>query len=189
VTGESPAPHFITWGRLHPRKRIDLALDCFALVHARHPQARFAIIGPDRGEQPALEAKTRALGLAEAVRFLGPADLPQITGYAADAAFFVQTSRFEGMGMAVVEAMQLGLVPLVTPVGEIGSYVADGGNGVWFTTPEEAAARIEALLADPQAFAAMREAAVRTWSGRALYRDEFLAACAEIAAMVGGPRS
>jgi glycosyltransferase involved in cell wall biosynthesis len=188
VTGERPAPHFVTWGRLHPRKRIGLALEFFACVHARHPDARFAIVGPDRGEQPMLEAKVAELGLGNAVRFMGPAKLSQIADHAAAAAFFVQTSRSEGMGMAVVEAMQLGLVPIVTPVGEIGSYVEDGRNGIWFTEADTACDRVDRLLADGEAFRAMSEAAAATWRDRPLYRDEFIGACSELAAKLDVPR-
>lgn len=187
VTGEHPAPHFITWGRLHPRKRIELALDFFALVHARHPDARFTIIGPDRGESAMLKAKTAALGLQDAVRFIGPADMEQIADHASASAFFVQTSRSEGMGMAVVEAMQLGLVPVVTPVGEIGTYVADGQNGIWFTSAQDAADKVERLLTDPATFRAMSQAATQVWQGLPLYRDEFLTACREITAKMPHP--
>lgn len=181
VTGDHPTPRFITWGRLHARKRIELALAFFALVHARHANARFIIIGPDRGERSMLEAKVTELGLAEAVVFAGPADRDAIVGQARDHSFFVQTSRFEGMGMAVVEAMQLGLVPVVTPVGEIATYVEDGVNGVWFTSPGQAMDRVEQLLADTDAYRAMSAAAARTWSAHPLYRDEFLAACDALA--------
>jgi glycosyltransferase involved in cell wall biosynthesis len=182
VTDSRPAPHFISWGRLHPRKRIGLALEFFACVHARHPGARFVIIGPDRGEQPMLEAKVAALGLNDAVQFVGPANLAQIARHAAAAAFFLQTSRSEGMGMAVVEAMQMGLVPVVTPVGEIGSYVDDGRNGIWFTEAEATCDRVDELLRDPAAFRAVSEAAAATWRDRPLYGDEFIGACAELAA-------
>lgn len=188
VTGMHPAPRFITWGRLHSRKRIELALDFFALVHARHPEARFMIIGPDRGERPMLEARVAAFGIVDAVQFVGAADMAHITAYARESAFFVQTSHAEGMGIAVVEAMQLGLVPVVTPVGEIGSYVEDGTNGIWFASPEAACDRVEALLTDPATFRTMSEAATLTWRDRALYRDEFLSACGELVANREPPR-
>jgi len=181
VSGEDPTPHFITWGRLHSRKRIELALDFFALIHARRPDARFIIIGPDRGEGSMLKAKAASLGLQDTVRFAGPADLDQIARDASRSAFFVQTSRAEGMGMAVVEAMQLGLVPVVTPVGEIGTYVEDGRNGVWFTSPQDALGKVERMLSDPASYRAMSLAATKTWQGQPLYRDEFLAACAQLA--------
>ena len=40
----------------------------------------------------------------------------------ANASFYLQTSKFEGFAMSVVESMMMGLVPVVTPVGEIGRY-------------------------------------------------------------------
>ena len=184
VTGDAPGPRFVTWGRLHPRKRIELALDFFALVHTRHPDARFTIVGPDRGQRAMLQAKAAALGVRDAVDFAGPGDIDRIAHYASSSAFFIQTSRAEGMGMAVVEAMQLGLVPVVTPVGEIGTYVADGRNGIWFTSPQEAYERFERLLADPDSYRAMSRAATQTWKGRSLYREEFLAACSELASEI-----
>lgn len=182
MAGDTPTPHFVTWGRLHPRKRIEWALEFFALIHARHPEARFVIIGPDRGEGPMLKAKAAQLGLQDAVDFVGPANLAQIAEYASHASFFIQTSRSEGMGMAAVEAMQFGLVPVVTPVGEIGKYVDDGRNGIWFADANDACAKVERLLADPAAFQAMSEAATQTWCDRPLYRDEFIAACGDTAA-------
>jgi glycosyltransferase involved in cell wall biosynthesis len=182
LSEQHPRPHFITWGRLHPRKRIDMAIDFFALVHALHPEARFVIIGPDRGQEPVLRAKVTTLGLGGAIEFAGSADLDQIARAAGDSAFFLQTSRSEGMGMAAVEAMQLGLVPVVTPVGEIGTYVEDGRSGIWFSTLQETLDKVEHLMADPAAYRAMRQAAINTWEGKPLYREEFLAACAELAA-------
>jgi glycosyltransferase involved in cell wall biosynthesis len=184
VTSGEPGLQFVTWGRLHPRKRIDLALDFFALVHARHPTARFTVIGPDRGEGAMLREHAATLGLQDAVDFTGSANIEQITNTAAKAAFFVQTSRAEGMGMSVVEAMQLGLVPVVTPVGEIGSYVDDGRNGVWFTNAQDALDKVDRLLNQPESYRAMSHAATETWQDQALYRDEFLTACGELASEI-----
>ncbi len=36
------------------------------------------------------------------------------------------------MAISVIEAMQAGLVPIVTPVGEITGYCSDGVNSVFF---------------------------------------------------------
>jgi glycosyltransferase involved in cell wall biosynthesis len=45
--------------------------------------------------------------------------------------FLIQLSDNEGMAAAVVEAMENGLVPIVTPVGEIANYSKDGFNAIW----------------------------------------------------------
>ena len=46
----------------------------------------------------------------------------EIKKYANKASFFVQLSSYEGMSMSVSESMQLGLIPIVTNVGEIKIY-------------------------------------------------------------------
>jgi len=83
VTGTQPTPRFITWCRLHPRKRIQLALEMFALVHQRRRGANLTIIGPDRGERAILEAKAVELGVSDAVEFAGPMDMTAISQRAA----------------------------------------------------------------------------------------------------------
>ena len=45
--------------------------------------------------------------------------------------------------MSVVEAMQIGLVPIVTPVGEIARYCVDGKNAVWV---QEDATAVDAVM-------------------------------------------
>ena len=50
--------------------------------------------------------------------------------YAKKCSFFLQLSFYEGFAMSVIEAMQLGLVPVVTNVGEISNYCIDNFNGV-----------------------------------------------------------
>ena len=78
-------------------------------------------------------------------------------------------------------AASLRLVPVVTPVGEIGRYVEDGGNGIWFASPQAARDRVAALLADDDAFRVVAGAAAGTWADRPLYRDQFIAACSALA--------
>lgn len=93
-------------GRLDRQKGFDLLLKAFARIADRHPDWRLVIWGggPDRA---ALEALRDRLGLA------GRADLPGLSDGAADwiaqASAFVLSSRFEGFGNAMAEAMAAGL--------------------------------------------------------------------------------
>ena len=85
--------------------------------------------------------------------------------------------------MSVIEAMQLGLVPVVTAVGEIPEYVRDGDNGL-IVDPAKlhlAAARIAELLATPGAIQPMAARAAETWAEAALYRDSFREAALDLA--------
>jgi glycosyltransferase involved in cell wall biosynthesis len=93
------------------------------------------------------------------------------------ACFYLQTSIYEGMAMSVVEAMQLGLLPVVTPVGEIGSYCRDGGNAVVVNNDERAVADVLHLLTDPAAYGTLRQQAIEEWLDKPLYRESVLAAC------------
>lgn len=179
----APAPVFAFWGRLSAQKNVGRALAFFARIHAARPDARFLVIGPDGGEEAMLRDRARDLGVETAVSFAGPLPFEAIrplleqTG----ARFCLQTSRYEGMAMSVTEAMQLGLVPVVSPVGEIASYCRDGENAVLLPEAEDgddtpAAATVLSLLDDPARYAALRDAGVARWRDQPLYRDSVLAA-------------
>jgi glycosyltransferase involved in cell wall biosynthesis len=93
------------------------------------------------------------------------------------------------MAMSVVEAMQLGLVPVVAPVGEIPCYCRDGQTALFMAPDEDAAAvaaRIDALLDTPDRVERMARAAHDVWAVRPLYRDDVLTACR---AVLGRDRS
>lgn len=87
--------------------------------------------------------------------------------------------------MSVVEAMQLGLVPVVTPVGEIANYCRHMENGIIHDDLASTAAAIEAVVADPERYAAMSRAAIETWRDAPLYADDFAAAADELFAATG----
>jgi glycosyltransferase involved in cell wall biosynthesis len=175
-----PGPNFIFWGRLHSSKRVDRALEIFARVRARFAKARFTIVGPDRGALPALREKARALCVDEVVEFTGPLDFGAIRQRAAEASFFLHTSDAEGMAVSVVEAMQLGLVPVVTAVGEIAAYAQDGINAVIVRQDAEAVAEVIALLNDERRYGEIRSRAIATWQDKPLYSDSVIEACREL---------
>lgn len=175
-----PSPRFVFWGRLHPQKGLSRALRLFALIHAQRADAEFLVIGPDGGERGALGKQAVTLGLGGAVRFAGGMDRAEIFALAQVCSFYLQTSQVEGMAMSVIEAMQLGLVPVVTPVGEIGRYCRDGENAVLVSDDEAAAQRALTLIEDADAFRRMASAAVQTWQEKRLYREDVMDACRQL---------
>jgi glycosyltransferase involved in cell wall biosynthesis len=110
------------------------------------PRLRFVAVG-----QGPLEAELRALHhrlqLADRFQFLGYRADPAAVLAAADV--FVLTSRHEGLPIALLEAMALGVAPVVTAVGGIPEVVTDGHDAL-LVPPGDVAAVVAAIrrLAD-----------------------------------------
>ena len=98
-------------GRLHYQKNQSFLLEAFARLHQREPRARLVLVG-DGPNLLTLEAKAVELGVENEVLFLGQRDdVPRLL-QAFD--LFVMPSRFEGLGMAAVEAQAAGLPCLLS---------------------------------------------------------------------------
>lgn len=170
------APRFVCWARIVPQKGFDRAIELIRLLVAGGIDAGYDIYGPDGGARAALERQVEAAGLARHITFHGPIERARLPLVAAQSSFFLQLSRFEGLGMGVVEAMQLGLVPVTTPAGQIARYV-DASTGIRVDPADlpAAAARIAALLDDPDGYSRLRDAAIDYWRAAPLYADHILA--------------
>ena len=126
-----PRPHgrtIVAAGRLVEQKGFDLLLRAFVAVAAAEPDWRLVIWG----EGPELGALTRLrgeLGLHGRVDFPGVSERPG--GWIADADMFVLSSRFEGWGLVLGEAMAAGL-PVVSFDCEWGpaEMIRDGEDGL-----------------------------------------------------------
>ena len=173
-------PQFVFWGRIHAQKGLQHALRIFAGVQRQWPSAQFLVIGPDGGDLSRVCNLVTSQGLGDAVQFLGGMDFAEIQALAGSASFYLQTSELEGMAMSVVEAMQLGLVPVVTPVGEIAHYARQGENAVVVTDDAAAVADVLALLEDDTRYQVMRKWAIATWADQPLYKDSVLDGCREV---------
>ena len=181
-----PEPRFVSWSRIHPDKGMDRAVDLIARLVKRGIDARFDLWGPDQGPRAGLEKQAAKLGVADRIAFHGPMSRSDLGGIASNGSFLLQLSRLEGMAMVVVEAMQLGLVPVVTPVGEIRRYCRDGENAL-LVDPEDldrAADRIAALLDEPECYRRMSVAAREQWANSRRYADDVCAASSELAGAV-----
>lgn len=101
-------------GRLEEQKGFDLLLDAWAALPA--PRPRLVVLG-DGSRRAVLEARSREIGLAGEVRFLGETAEADQAYAAADA--FILSSRFEGLPLALLEAMCAGLPVVATAVGGV----------------------------------------------------------------------
>ena len=124
--------NFVFWGRIAKQKRLDKAIKLFKKISIDLPTSLFYIYGPDRGELDSLKELVKKLELSEKVLFMGDKEPNHYPEEAVNSKFFINTSSHEGMAIAVTEAMQLGLVPVVTTVGEIANYCIDGINSIHY---------------------------------------------------------
>ena len=153
-----------TVANLRSTKGYPDLIDAARMVTAAEPAARFVAIG--QGPQLAeLEAKRDAAGLGDRLRFLG---------FRSDAArlvagfdVFCLASHHEGLPLALMEALVLGVPVVVTDVGGVGELVTDGleGSLVPSGRPDRLAATLLDLLGDPAARADRGAAAARRGDG------------------------
>lgn len=127
---------------LSKQKGIPYLLEAAKGVLAKEPRARFAIAG-DGPLRTQLEATAARMDLGDRFRFLGyRSDMPRIIS-ALDV--YVLPSLWEGLPLALLEAMAMGKPVVATRVGGNPEIVEDGVNG-FIVPPKDATALERALL-------------------------------------------
>jgi glycosyltransferase involved in cell wall biosynthesis len=118
-------------GRLEPEKNVGLALEAWPLVIEKHPKAGLIIVG-DGSLKSRLERQAKGLkaSAGEAIIFESWVDKPTLISYYKTADLFLNTSLFEGYGMALIEANAAKCKIVSTDVGvsrEINAIITDRG--------------------------------------------------------------
>lgn len=126
--GERQAPPLVgIVANLNRRvKRVGDFLAMAAVVHARRPDVRFAVLG-DGWLREQLEAQARAAGLQDVVEFKGMVTepLPLVRHFRVG----VITSESEGLCNAIIEYMACGVPVVATGAGGNPELVEEGVNG------------------------------------------------------------
>ena len=154
----------LSTARLTEQKGVDVAVRALSLLPA---DVVLVVLG-EGPEREALQELAEESGVSPRV-FL-PGRVPDVAVWLRRASVYVQPSRWEGFGLAVLEAMVCGLPVVATHVSSLPELVADGETGVLVPPgdPAALAAAIERALAEPGFGEAGRERARTTFSVAAM---------------------
>jgi glycosyltransferase involved in cell wall biosynthesis len=156
AAGEPPV--ILGVGRLDPQKDFATLLRAFAALRSRRP-VRLVILGSGLGSAYAgsLQALAIELGIADAVDLPGFAHNP--LAFMSRAAVLVLSSRYEGLGNALIEALACGTPVVSTDCPSGPREILDGGRFGPLVPVGDAAAladAIEQVLDHPPAADSLR---------------------------------
>ena len=165
---ELPAetPVLVAVCRLVPQKAVHLAVEALVRIREKHPAAHLVVLGegPLRAELTELAI---ARGVADAVSF--PGRVGDVAWWLRRAAVVVHPARWEGFGLALLEAMLCERAVVASSVSSVPEIVLDGETGL-LVPPNDSprlAEAVVALLDDPARAHALGEA------GGVRAREEF----------------
>jgi glycosyltransferase involved in cell wall biosynthesis len=166
----SGAPTVLFLGRLHPVKGVDILLDAWPAVRARHPGARLIVAGQGT---PHYEAELRSLAAAlgadaSSVEFPGFVRGAEKMASLAAASVCVLPSLHENFGISVLDSVAAGVPIVVTPGVQLAPWVARREAGL---IAERTASAIADAVGEALGDAALRERVARC--GAALVDADF----------------
>jgi glycosyltransferase involved in cell wall biosynthesis len=118
-------------------------------LHLKYPAVRFAMVGPDGGEGPAVDAAIRQAGMGDALRWEGALSPEDTTARISRSAIYVLPSVDEPFPMSVLEALSLGKPVVVTDSCGLSAAITEAGAGTVIDSGMESlVSSVEHLLAD-----------------------------------------
>ena len=140
-------PIVLCLSRIHPIKRLDLALKAFKILAFKYSDCQLVIAGTQTRHQQDLVALARKLNIADQVHFTDFLKGNLKTGAFFSARVFLQTSEHENFGITVMEALVHGLRVVCTEGVATSKHVlSNKGGQVVHDQPEAIAAGLEKIL-------------------------------------------
>lgn len=147
---KSDLPTAVMVAQLNPlsirRKGVDTSLRAIAQARRSVPDLTLTIIGPISPEGQALLDQLQDEVDFTGVAILGEVGRDQKRAILARSWIYLQPSVYEGFGVAVLEGMACGCVPLTSAGGALREVVGDTGTFVPAADPESLAAAVVELL-------------------------------------------
>lgn len=121
------AKKVVACGRYVYQKGFDLLIDAWKPVHAKHPDWQLDVYG--KGEREPYQKQVEQLNLTSSLHL--NKETTDIESKYAESSIFVLSSRFEGFGMVLIEAMNCGVpcVSFACPCGP-SDIINDGVDGL-----------------------------------------------------------
>ncbi|MBV1836588.1 glycosyltransferase family 4 protein [Acetobacter estunensis] len=149
---DASSPHpcrtLISFGRFSPHKRLDLLFPLLAALRKCNPEWRLIIAGrPAEISVAELQKQAHHFGMESAVTFLVEPSDGQLRDAMSQASWFASLSEHEGFGLAAVEGMSAGLVPVLSTIPPFRRLVTQTGVGLLSEGGDlaQTASRMEAL--------------------------------------------
>ncbi len=142
--GISSEAELVTYvARLVPEKCPELFLEAAAEIVRRCPSARFLLVGEGSLADKMRRASTK-LGLDDFL--IMPGFVEDLAAAYSASDIFLSTSRYEGFGLAVAEAMACGVPVVCRQAGGVEDVVGDAGILETAATPQKLAQHVLRLL-------------------------------------------
>jgi mannosyltransferase len=149
------------FGRVRAQKGSDVFVDAMCRLLPRYPDFTAVIVGAITPEQAGfandLKQRIAASGLTSRIIITGELTIEEVQRWYQRLTIYTFTSRNEGFGLTLIEAMAVGAALVASRAGAAELVVEDGVTGL-LTPPGDADALVNALeplMRDPAAAAAM----------------------------------
>lgn len=149
------------FGRVRAQKGTDVFVEAMCALLPRYPDFTAVIVGQIAVEQSSfandLKQKIAAAGLSSRIVITGEVPIEDVQLWYQRLTIYAFTSRNEGFGLTLIEAMSSGAALVASRAGAATLVVEDGTSGV-LTPPGDAdalATALEPLMRDPAAAVAM----------------------------------
>lgn len=109
----------------------ELAIESVHRLTTEFPDIHLTMVGPDQGTRLRCEGLIKELGLENYITLTGPIPNHQLASYYQSHAVYINTTRYESFGVALVEAAACGIPCITVPVGEIRYLWRDEENMIF----------------------------------------------------------
>ena len=161
------------FGRVRAQKGSDVFVDAMCRLLPRYPDFTAVVVGAITSEQSGftndLKRRIEAAGLQSRIVITGELEIGDVQRWYRRLTIYAFTSRNEGFGLTLIEAMSVGAALVASRAGAAELVVEDGVTGI-LTPPGDVdalVAALEPLMRDPASAAAMGE------RGRARVLEKF----------------